>query len=81
MATKVYKKGPQTLADTIKEVEKLQATQQITSTLLPPSLVNTMSTANDKCFKCKETGHMACYCPHIRCFDCNNYGHIAVDCP
>ena len=37
LATKVYEKGPQTLADTIKEVEKLQAAQQITSTLLPPS--------------------------------------------
>ena len=43
IATKVYKKGPQTLADTIKEVEKLQAAQQITSTLLSTSLVNTMS--------------------------------------
>ena len=35
IATKVYKKGPQTLAETIKEVEKLQAAQQIASTLLP----------------------------------------------
>ena len=34
IATKVYEKGPQTLADTIKEVKKLQAAQQITSTLL-----------------------------------------------
>ena len=33
IATKVYKKGPQTLAETIKKVEKLQATQEITSTL------------------------------------------------
>ena len=81
LATKVYEKGPQSLADTIKEVEKLQASQQITSTLLPPSLVNTMSSDNDKCFQCQETSHMACYCPHIRCFDCNNYGHVAVDCP
>ena len=81
LATKVYKKGPQSLADTIKEVEKLQAAQQITSTLIPTSLVNTMSSDNDKCFQCQETGHMACYCPHIRCFDCNNYGHVAVDCP
>ena len=81
LATKVYEKGPQSLADTIKEVEKLQATQQITSTLLPPSLVNTMSTDNDKCFQCQEVGHMACYCPHIRCFNCNNYGHITVGCP
>ena len=81
IATKVYKKGPQTLADTIKEVEKLQAAQQITSTLLPTSLVNIMSTDNDKCFQCQETGHMACYCPHIRCFDCDSYGHVALDCP
>ena len=81
LATKVYEKGPQSLADTIKEVEKLQTAQQITSTLLPPSLVNTMSSDNGKCFQCQETGHMACYCPHIRCFDCNNYGHIAADCP
>ena len=81
IATKVYKKGPQTLADTIKEVEKLQAAQQITSALLPTSSVNTMSSDNDKCFQCQETSHMACYCPHIRCFDCNNYGHVATDCP
>ena len=81
IATKVYEKGPQTLAEAIKEVEKLQAAQQITSTLLPTSLVNTMSSDNDKCFQCQETGHMAHYCPHIRCFNCNKYGHVAVDCP
>ena len=40
-----------------------------------------MSSDDDKCFQCQETGHMACYCPHIRCFDCNNYGHITADCP
>ena len=33
IATKVYEKGPQTLIEAIREVEKLQATQQITSTL------------------------------------------------
>ena len=32
IATKVYEKGPQTLSKAIKEVEKLQAAQQITST-------------------------------------------------
>ena len=80
IATKVYKKGPQTLAETIKEVEKLQAAQQITSTLLPTSLVNTMSSNNDRCFQCQEISHMACYCPHIQCFNCENYGHVAMDC-
>ena len=33
IATKVYEKGPQTLVETIKEVERLQAAQQITSTI------------------------------------------------
>ena len=81
IATKVYEKGPQTLAKAIKEVEKLQAAQQITSSLLPTSSVNTMSSDNDRCFQCQEVGNMACYCPHIRCYDCNNYGHVAMDCP
>ena len=49
--------------------------------MLPPSLVNTISSDNDKCFQCQETGHMACYCPHIRCFDCNNYGRVTADFP
>ena len=81
LVTKVYEKGPQKLADAIKEVEKLQAAQQLMSTLLLTSLVNTMSSEEDKCFQCQEPGHMACYCPHIRCFNCDNYGHIAADCP
>ena len=65
IATKVYEKGPQTLSETIKEVEKLQAPQQITSSLLPTSSVNTMSSDNDRCLQCQDVGHMACYCPHI----------------
>ena len=81
IATKVYEKGPQTLSKAIKEVEKLQTAQQITSSLLPMSSVNTMSSDNDRCFQCKEVSHMACYCPHIRCYDCDNYGHVAMDCP
>ena len=81
IATKVYEKGPQTLSEAIKEVEKLQAAQQITSSLLPMSSVNTMSSDNDRCFQCQEVGHMARYCPHVWCYDCDNYGHVAMDCP
>ena len=81
LATKVYEKGPQSLADAIREVEKLHVGQQLTSTLLPPSSVNTMSSNDDKCFQCQETGHLANYCPHIRCFDCDDYGHVTADCP
>ena len=81
LATRVYEKGPQSLADAIKEVEKLQAAQQLTATLLPSSSVNTISNYNDKNFQCQESGHVACHCPRIRCCDCNEYGHIAADCP
>ena len=81
IATKVYEKGPQTLSEAIKEVEKLQAAQQITTTLLPTSSVNIMSSNNDRCFQCQEVSHMACYCPHIQCYNCDNYGHVAMDCP
>ena len=66
IATKVYEKGPQTLAETIREVEKLQGAQQLTSSLLPTSSVNTMSSDQEKCFQCQEVGHMARYCPHIK---------------
>ena len=81
LATRVYEKGPQSLADAIREVEKFQAAQQLTSTLLPSSSVNVMSSDDDKCFQCQEAGHMARYCPCIRCFDCNDYGHVPADCP
>ena len=81
IATKVYEKGPQTLYEAIKEVKKLHTAQQITSSLLPTSSVNTMSSDNDRCFQCQEVGYMAHYCPHIQCYDCDNYGHVAMDCP
>ena len=38
MATKVYEKVPQSLTDAIREVEKLQAAQQLTSTLITTSI-------------------------------------------
>ena len=81
LATKVYEKGPQGLADAIREVEKLQAAQQLTSTLLPPSSVNIMSSDDNKCFQCQETSNMAHYCPCIRWFYCDDYGHVTADCP
>ena len=54
IATKVYEKGPQTLSEAIKEVEKLQAKQQITSSLLPTSSVNTMSSVVIGVFNAKK---------------------------
>ena len=81
LAACVYKKGPQTLADAISEVEKLQAAQQLTTTLLPSSIVKVMYSEEDQCFQCQELGHIACHCPNIRCLECEEYGHIAADCP
>ena len=81
LTTRVYEKGPQSLADVIKEVEKLQAAQQLTGTLLPSSSVNVMSSNDDKCFQCQELGYMACHCPHIKCFGCDECGHVTADCP
>ena len=59
LATRIYEKGPQALADAISEVEKLQATQQLTATLIPSSTVNVMSFEEDGCFQCQEAGHIA----------------------
>ena len=81
LAARVYEKGPQSLADAIKDIEKCQAAQQLTATLLTPSSVNTMSSDEDKCFQCQESGHMAFHCPHIKCLDCDEYGHVAADFP
>ena len=81
IATCVCEKGPQTLADTISEVEKLQAVQQLTATLLPSSTVNVMSTKEDQCFQCQELGHITCHWPNVHCFECDEYGHIVADCP
>ena len=59
LATQVYEKGPQTLADAIGEVEKLQAAQQLTATLIPSSTMNVMSHEEDCFFYCQESGHIA----------------------
>ena len=59
LAAHVYEKSPQTLADAITEVERLKAAQQLTTSLLPPSTVNTMSTEDERCYQCQALGHMA----------------------
>ena len=81
LAACVYEKGPQTLTDAIIEVEKLQASQQLTASPLPSSTVNVMNNEGDQCFQCQELGHLAHNCPNIHCLKCDEYGHIAADCP
>ena len=81
LATLIYEKGPQILTDAVSEVEKLQATQQLTATLVPSSMVNVMSHEEDHCFQSQESGHIAHHCPSIWCFECDEYGHIVMDGP
>ena len=81
LATHIYEKGPQTLNNAISKVEKLNAVQQLTATITPPSTNNMMTNNGDRCFQCQEHGHIARHCPNIRCFECDEYGQIIRDCP
>ena len=81
LATHIYEEGPQMLSDVISEVEKLNAVQQLTATITPPSMVNMMLNSEDNCFQCQEQGHIARNCPNIRCFEVDEYGNIVMDCP
>ena len=47
LATCIYENGPQMFRDAISKVEKLNAVQQVTATITPPSMVNMMSNDED----------------------------------
>ena len=81
LATHIYEKGPQTLSNAIFKGGKLNAVQQLTTTIIPPSTVNMMSNYEDHCVQCQEQGNIARNCPNIRCLECDEYGHIVMDCP
>ena len=67
--------------DTISEVEKCNATQQLTMMIIPFSPVNVISNKEDCCCQCQEPGPNAQHCPHIRCYECNEYSPIHMDFP
>ena len=81
LATCIYENGPQMISDAISKVKKLNAIQQLTATITPPSMVNMMSNDENCCFQCQEHGHIARNYPNIRCFECDEYSHIVMDCP
>ena len=81
LAACIYEKGPQTLIDTIIEVEKLNTVQQLTVILLPSFTVNVITNEGDQCFQCQELGHITHNCLNMHCFECDEYGHIAANCP
>ena len=47
LAARIYEKDPQTLMDAITQVEKLNAAQQLTMTIIPSSVVNMLSSEED----------------------------------
>ena len=81
LATHIYEKGSQMLSKSISNVEQLNAVQQLTVTITPPSMVNMMSNDEERCFQWQEHGHIARNGPNIRCFECDGYGHIVMYCP
>ena len=74
-------KNVYSLSTQIYEVEKLQATQQLTATLTPSSTVNVMPHEEDCYFQCQESGHIVHHYPNVQCFECDEYGHMVMDCP
>ena len=62
-------------------IGNINATQQLTATIILPSMVNVMSNKDGCCFQCQEPGHITRHCPHIRCYECDKYGYIVMDCP
>ena len=61
IAPKIYEKDPQTLAEIIRLVEKLNAAHQLTATLTPFMII--MMSGDDKVFFYGWTGHFGCHCP------------------
>ena len=76
---KIYEKDPQTLAEVIRLVEKLNVAQQLTATLIP-SMVS-MKSNDDRYFVCGQIGHFGCHYPNAQCYSCDEFGHFAQDCP
>ena len=58
LGARIYEKDPQILKDAIAEVEKLNAAQQLTATIILSLMVNMMSNKEDQCFQCQEPGHI-----------------------
>ena len=76
---KIYENEPQTLAEVIRIVEKLNAAHQLTATLTPSTVI--MMSDDDECFVCGQIGHFCHHCPDAQCYGCDEFGHFGQNCP
>ena len=74
IASKIYEKDPQTLAEVIRLVEKLSAAHQLTATLTPATV--SMMPGDDKFFVCGQTGHIGHHCSDVQCYGCDEFCHF-----
>ena len=79
IAAKIYEKDPQTLAEVIRQAEKLNAVHQLTATLTP-SLVSMMSGV-DRYFVCGQIDHFGYHCLDAQYYGCDEFSHFARDFP
>ena len=67
-------------------MEKLNAAQQLTATIIPSSTVNMMSNEDDQFIQSQEAGHNMQHCPHIIKYplqehQCHITRHIEINTP
>ena len=87
IAPGVYKKGPDTIEDTISIVEKISSVQCIAASFSQNHQISMMKrgstdhpTPSQDCSNCGQLGHPWFTCPRIVCHGCNQYSHILRHC-
>ena len=87
IAPGVYEKGPTTIEDTIRIVEKISSAQCIAASFSQNHQISMMKrgstdhhTPSQDCSNCRQLGHPWFTSPRIVCHRCNQYGHILRHC-